>query len=174
MSADASLQRLVAFAALAELKANYCLCVDTKEWAGFASLFTADLVVDGTDAEPIVGGAEYAALVAAKHAETSTAHHVHSPILERSTPDLASGVWAMADDNVYPPGHAAIESGHRRRLGYGHYQEQYRREDGVWRISRLRLLRLRVWWTSDLGDAEGLIAMRSIGAEPSLYKRASR
>jgi hypothetical protein len=29
-------------------------------------------------------------------------------------------------------------------MGYGHYTEEYVREDGAWRIRRLRLDRLRV------------------------------
>ena len=28
--------------------------------------------------------------------------------------------------------------------GYGHYREEYKREDGEWRIARIRLERLRV------------------------------
>ena len=30
--------------------------------------------------------------------------------------------------------------------GYGHYREEYTREDGEWRIARTRLERLRVDW----------------------------
>ena len=34
--------------------------------------------------------------------------------------------------------------------GYGHYREEYKREDGEWRIARTRLERLRIDW---LGSA---------------------
>ena len=37
------------------------------------------------------------------------------------------------------------DQGRRRGLkGYGHYEEEYLREDGEWRISRARLVRIRV------------------------------
>ena len=39
--------------------------------------------------------------------------------------------------------------------GYGHYREEYKREDGEWRIARTRLERLRV---DSLGALPGLPA----------------
>jgi SnoaL-like domain len=32
--------------AICETKARYCLCLDTKDWAGYADCFTEDLVMD--------------------------------------------------------------------------------------------------------------------------------
>ena len=47
----------------------------------------------------------------------------------------ASGVWAM-DDIVELPGLLL--------QGWGHYHESYRKEEGVWKIARIKLTRLRL------------------------------
>ena len=80
MSAD-QVQRLVDIEEIARLKARYCRCVDTKDWAGYGALVTDDFravtdsgVHDGRDAvvsylsgalgnipgksEPVSGGIE--------------------------------------------------------------------------------------------------------------------
>ena len=58
----------------------------------------------------------------------------------------ATGVWAMYDW-VDDPDHG------RAFQGYGHYRERYRRgSDGNWRISELRLERIRVTRSSRAGE----------------------
>jgi hypothetical protein len=70
-----------------------------------------------------------------------TVHHGHMPEIELTGPDTARGIWAMFDYVEWPPS----DSGERIGLrGYGHYHEEYVREDGEWRIARTRLVRLRV------------------------------
>ena len=36
--------------AIGETKARYCRCMDTKDWDGWADVFTEDLVLDTTPA----------------------------------------------------------------------------------------------------------------------------
>ena len=36
--------------AICETKARYCRCMDTKDWLGWADVFTEDLVLDSTPA----------------------------------------------------------------------------------------------------------------------------
>jgi hypothetical protein len=72
---------------------------------------------------------------------TQTVHHGHMPEIEITGPDTARGTWAMFDYVEWP----RSESGERIGLtGYGHYLEEYIREDGEWRIARTHLARLRV------------------------------
>jgi hypothetical protein len=50
-------------------------------------------------------------------------------------------------DRVMPnPGTTLLGPEHLKhgRQGFGHYHDEFRREDGVWRISSLRLTRLHV------------------------------
>jgi hypothetical protein len=70
-----------------------------------------------------------------------TVHQGHTPEIEVTGPDSARGTWAMFDYVEWP----AAGGGDRLGLqGYGHYTEEYTREEGQWRISRSRLERLRV------------------------------
>jgi hypothetical protein len=36
--------------AICETKARYCRCLDTKDWGGYADVFTDDLILDTTAA----------------------------------------------------------------------------------------------------------------------------
>jgi hypothetical protein len=50
----------------------------------------------------------------------------------------AQGVWAMLDIVEWPSKGEPVGI-----KGHGHYEEEYVREQGEWRIRRLRLTRLR-------------------------------
>ena len=67
-------------------------------------------------------------------------NHQHVARFERG-PDTATGIWAMADYVEWPQPEGDPRVGLK---GYGHYVEEYIREDGQWRIARSRLERLRV------------------------------
>ena len=68
-------------------------------------------------------------------------HHGHTPEIDLLGSNTARGIWAMDDYVEWP----VDDQGRRRGLkGYGHYEEEYLREDGEWRISRARLVRIRV------------------------------
>jgi hypothetical protein len=63
------------------------------------------------------------------------------PEIEITGADTATGTWAMFDYVEFPP----APSGERVGLqGYGHYTEEYVREEGEWRIKSLHLSRLRI------------------------------
>jgi 3-phenylpropionate/cinnamic acid dioxygenase small subunit len=127
--------------AICELKARYCRCLDTKDWAGYAACFAEDLVLDTAPAggARVEGRDAAVAYVRSSISEdTLTTHHVHNPEIAVDG-DEASAIWAMQDRNVWPSG--------RKLLGFGHYHERYRREGGEWRIAESRLTRLNVEMT---------------------------
>ncbi|ONH58198.1 hypothetical protein CcI49_22085 [Frankia sp. CcI49] len=136
------LRRLLDIEELRRLKASYFRNLDTKNWDGFAGVFASDAVLEVPEAEMVVNGREaIVRSVSEALAGTRTVHHGHMPELELTGPDTARGTWAMFDYVEWP----APESGGRVGLqGYGHYVEEYVREDGRWRINRSRLERLRV------------------------------
>ncbi len=124
--------------AIHNLKARYCRCLDTKDWAGYASCFTQDLILDTT----LAGGARVegreAAVAYVRSSiteDTITTHHVHNPEITLDG-DTATAIWAMQDRNIWPNG--------RSLLGFGHYHEKYRRVDGEWKIAESKLTRLNV------------------------------
>ncbi len=144
---SSTVQDLVDIEAIRQLKARYFRLLDTKDWAGFAELFTDDCVhvLPTADTRPPASNADYLANIERTLADAVTVHHGVCPEITLRGPNEAEGTWAMFDDVTLPQ-----ESGGFVRLrGYGHYHETYRRcDDGRWRISSKRNVRLRVDTTS--------------------------
>ena len=133
----AALQRLLDVEAIQQLKARYFRCMDTKDWVGFAGVFTADAVMDA-DGYVGRGRDEIVASLRTVLDGVVTTHHGHMPEITITGPDRATGVWAMFDYLTFP---GDPPSGFR---GYGHYHEEYVREADGWRIRRVELRRLRM------------------------------
>jgi hypothetical protein len=128
--------------AIKRLKAAYFRCVDEEDWEQFRALFADDASFD-VETRLFDDADSFLAAVVAHHtlAEVRTVHHGHMPEIELTGPDTARGIWAMEDyvDRIW------AEDGRREAFrGYGHYHEEYRREDGRWKIASLRLTRIRV------------------------------
>lgn len=136
-----AIRRLVDIEQIKQLKARYFRLVDAKEWAAWSELFAADAVLEIPEGELVhLGRDEIVTNVSAVMEQLRTVHHGHMPEIELTGPDTARGVWAMTDYVEWPE-----QDGQRvGLLGYGHYVEEYVREDGEWRIARSRLDRLRV------------------------------
>ncbi len=132
--------------AITEAKARYCRCLDSKDWAGYADVFTPDAVLDtrGAGGALIEGREALVAMVRGSIGDAVTVHHVHSPEIRLTGQDTAGAVFAMQDRVIWAP-EKAREVGRKSLTGYGHYHEEYRRcGDGQWRISRSALTRLHV------------------------------
>jgi len=136
-------EQLAEIEAIKQLKARYFRCIDTKDWDRFAELFTDDCqhILPTDEPRPPVPNEQYLADMRRTLADAITVHHGHSPEITILGPGEAEGVWAMADDVEL-----RHSSGEVVRLkGAGHYFETYRKgNDGRWRISSKRNVRLRV------------------------------
>lgn len=137
---DGDLAYLVAVDAIRRLKARYFRSMDTKDWVGFADVFAPDAVMDMRDeaGEQIEGNDAIAAFVSASVGEVVTVHHGHMPEITLESPTEATGIWAMQDHLEWPPGSPIVSM-----RGSGHYHEHYVKLGGEWKISYLRLSRLR-------------------------------
>jgi SnoaL-like domain len=146
MSQDSRLEDIEA---IEQLQGRYCRTLDTKDWAGYAALFTPDAVIDTSPA----GGPRFAGIdgFVNEHLiptlqETITVHHGHTPEIQFPTPTTATGIWAME-------GHAWWKSG-RHFHDWGHYHETYELVDATWKITSLTLTLLHGIWDGpeDSGD----------------------
>jgi SnoaL-like domain len=150
MGGPRSLQELLDIEAIKRLKADYFFLMDTKQWERWQQLFTEDLRVDGPAAHR--GGREAFVAFVRQHLEgVVSSHQGFMPVIEVVDDTSARGRWSMSDDLRLPAGHpwsGATESS-VRRLGSGYYDEDYRREDGSWRIATMRLTRLVEWTIPD-------------------------
>jgi hypothetical protein len=143
-----ALEHLIEIEQIKQLKARYFRCMDTKDWDGFASVFSSAAVMDmsgemrdgATEGEGVVrGNTQIAAFVRGAVDAVETVHHGHMPEIEITSPTSARGVWAMEDKLRWPEG-SPLHAMH----GYGHYHETYEKEAGEWRIETITLTRLRI------------------------------
>jgi hypothetical protein len=137
----ATVQQLLDVEAIKQLKARYFRLMDLKQWDDWGMVFAAGCVMEVPEADMVNTGRQSivenvsGALVGAR-----TCHHGHMPEIEITGDGTARGIWAMFDYVEWD-----TQDGTRVGLqGYGHYREEYVREDGEWRIARTRLERLRV------------------------------
>ncbi len=141
---ESRLQRLEDIEAIKRLKARYFRTLDRKEWDDWGQVFAKDALLEVPEGDVEERGrAAIVASVSGSLVGTTTVHQGHMGEIDITGPDTAEGIWAMFDYVEWPRG----EDGKRVGLqGYGHYQERYVREEGAWRISYSRLVRLRVDW----------------------------
>ena len=123
--------------AIRRLKARYFRLMDTQQWEAWGEVFTEDATVTASPDpdETFRGREEIVRRVSEALRDAVTVHHGHMPEIELTGPDSAHGIWAMYD---------FVDLPQLVLHGWGHYHEEYRREDGVWRIRSTRLVRLRL------------------------------
>src|SRR3954452_20373715 len=97
------IDRLLAIEDIKQLKARYFRCMDTKDWDGFARVFTPDATMDmsselrdgRTEGTGITAGATaIAAFVRGAVNDVTTVHHGHMPEIELTSATTARGIWA--------------------------------------------------------------------------------
>lgn len=136
--------RLTALEDIRVLKAQYCRYVDTKDWKGFAGLFTPDAILSFPENNPDwVPIKQFLKGVDPALAGGISIHHVHSPEITFSSPTEATGIWAMQDRLFFPPGVQGLANA-SRIVGAGHYHESYCRIGDRWLFERIRLTRLHL------------------------------
>jgi hypothetical protein len=120
-----SLQDLLDIEAIRCLKARYCLLLDAHEWDLYRELFAEDAQIS-TDSGSYSGAEAFVDHLRMRYsdraasAQAASVHTVIMPIIRLTGPDSAQGMWTLST-----------------RGGVGHYEEEYRRLDGAWRIAKM-------------------------------------
>jgi uncharacterized protein (TIGR02246 family) len=134
MSVEDEIQRLVDIEAIKQLRARYSRAIDTHDW----ELLSASLAEDArlsTDGGVNEGREKIVAAVSGALATATTLHHQHTPEIEITGPETATGMWAMQD---------IVHIGTFVLRGWGHYSEEYVRTTEGWKIKSSTLPRVRV------------------------------
>ncbi|WP_231610276.1 nuclear transport factor 2 family protein [Rhodococcus sp. CX] len=140
LSLQDRIDRLEAIEEIKQIKARYCRFVDTKDWVGFAGLFTEDLVIDFGESTSSPRSRDEFVAAAARHFEKNLSiHQVHLGEVEIIDNTHARAVWPMYDLVEK----TSDDSEYVSHTGWGHYTEEYRKENGHWRCSRTQLTRLK-------------------------------
>ena len=119
---------LITVEELHQLKYRYLRALDLKLWDEFADTLTPDATahygrrLDFTSRAAIVG---YMSTTVGP--DIITVHHVQQPQIQVDG-DTATGRWALEDTVIVTGQQLLIR-------GAAFYQDRYRRDDGVWRIS---------------------------------------
>ena len=124
--------------AIKQLKARYFRLMDQKNWAELRGQFTDDFsgLYRGPHPDIVFADAEqFVTQNSSVLQQAITVHHGHMPEITLTGDDTAEGIWAMTD---------LVVMEEQKFRGYGHYHDQYRREQGQWRISRTELSRLHI------------------------------
>jgi hypothetical protein len=120
--------------AIASIKARYFRHMDLKQWKDMRELFTDDAIFD----HPTIGrfndpSAAIDAVAALLVDDFWTNHESGIPDIELTSSDTAKGVFSMSS--------TSRRSGQKEfSRTFGHYYDEFRRVDGVWRISTLKLV----------------------------------
>lgn len=129
--------------AVANLKAHYCLLLDTRRTLEAGALFTEDGVWDGGEMYGRYEGRENVSAFFEKvQRETLlfTMHYISNPYLEHRGPDEIFGRWYLSQPCTFrgPQGDQAV-------VGCGIYEDQFVRGADGWRPRRMTLTSL--YWT---------------------------
>jgi hypothetical protein len=124
-----------------QLKARYFRYLDTKQWPKYRAIFTDDAriwVRSNADSDAPRSLDDFIDWMQTSHDadRAVSVHQGHMPEIEILDETSARGIWALFDWVARPRGRAF--------QGFGHYYEEYRKgPDGQWRISLMRISRLR-------------------------------
>lgn len=136
---------------ICEAKARYFRFLDSRQWDALSGIFTDDARIEGMPAAWGQLDSPSAFIMrASEHFSKGvvSVHHGHMPEITATGPDTARGIWAMEDYVTWPRGdriYRGVRNPNQWGIkGYGHYEDEFRRVEGKWRISFLRLTRLRI------------------------------
>lgn len=123
---------LVELEAIKRLKYKYLRCLDQKRWDEMRECFTEDAVAAYSGGKYSYEGREAILefLRRSMGAESFlSSHRAHHPEIELRSPSEASATWALDDVVIEEKWGVTIR-------GAAFYQDEYRKEDGRWRIVR--------------------------------------
>lgn len=133
------LETLLALEAIRNLKARRLRALDEKRWADYEAMHAEDHISDTYGDVPAIGTKANTARLAAALSNITTVHHAHTPEINLTGENSASGVWAMEDMLFWKQG----EEDHWLH-GFGHYHERYRKGPKGWQFVYRKLTRIRV------------------------------
>jgi ketosteroid isomerase-like protein len=117
--------------AIKQVQGRYGRAADTKDWELLRPTVTDDFHCDtGAGGRGLTTGID-AFIGRVSTNPAVTVHHALLPEIELSSPTTAIGIWAVHLFAKAPDG-SVIDA-------YGHYHNGYRKVDGSWRLSSLRL-----------------------------------
>ncbi|TEU03329.1 MAG: nuclear transport factor 2 family protein [Dehalococcoidia bacterium] len=127
--------------AIKKLKAKYWRCIDKKLWDELEDCFVEDAVADYGKNLNFQGRKAIIQFLKDNLGSDSviTVHQGHNPEIEITSDTTSRGIWALHDYLVFQP-NITIN-------GWGHYEDEYVKQNGEWKKKSIKETRLREEWT---------------------------
>jgi SnoaL-like domain len=135
---SAEVRRLADIEEIKQLRARYTRWIDSKDWDALGGELTEDFHAD-TQGGVLEGRAAFVGSLSRSLSSAATAHHCHTPEIEITGPDTATGIWAMQDHVSM-----TLKGAPFSFRGAGHYYDTYVRTGSGWRMASTALKRLSV------------------------------
>jgi hypothetical protein len=124
--------------AIKRLKYRYCRCLDEKRWEEMAHCFTEDATAAYGDGKYSFTGREaimqFLRDALAGH-HMITAHRVHQPEIDLTSPITATGIWGLDDIVIETKANIVIR-------GAAFYHDEYAKLGSQWKIRHTGYQRL--------------------------------
>ncbi len=142
---EARIRVLEDIEAIRKLKARYWRCVDKKLWKEMEEVFAEDATADYGPGMQFRGREAIIQFLKASTGQESmiTAHGGHNAEIEITGETTARATWALNDLVVIRP--------NTRMMGWGHYEDEYVKENGQWRKKSTRITRILEEWNMSKG-----------------------
>ena len=129
--------------AIKKLKAKYWRCCDKKLWKELEECFTEDATADYFPNMHFEGREAIIQFLKDNLGPDHmiTAHGGHNAEIEITSDTTARGIWALNDLVIIQPG--------TRMRGYGHYEDEYVKENGQWKKKSSKQTRILEEWMMD-------------------------
>ena len=135
MTLEDEIQRLVDIEAIKQLRGRYSRADRHQGLGPLRRLARRGRASRRPTAASTRAATTIVASVSGVLATATTMHHQHTPEIEITGPDTATGIWAMQD---------IVHIGTFVLRGWGHYSEEYVRTAEGWKIKSSTLTRVRV------------------------------
>ena len=133
-SLERRIQILEDIEAIRKLRFNYWWHLDHKEWDKFSDLFTEDHIYINLATGKQQSKEDWLAVLPKFLGEhTRSSHHGHQCSIDIVDETHATGIWVLRDELYNLRSNTHFK-------GRGWYFDQYRKENGVWKICRLGLI----------------------------------
>jgi hypothetical protein len=144
-----ALAQLIAVDEIEALKARYFRHLDAQEWSELRALYTDDAQFEFPAIGTFPGPDACIEVISGALTGTTTVHHGHTPEIEVTGPDTATGVWSLTDHVIRDQGSGGAVPGYPAQLAAGHrgylrQTETYRRGPSGWRIAGMRAERILI------------------------------
>ena len=128
---ERKIQILEDIEAIKKLKARYWNSVDTQQWDNLADCYAEDVIFESPHLGRVEGRDFIVKVLKRAMKNVKTAHQGHNPEIDITAETTATGRWALND---------RVEMADRKIFqGCGHYEEDYIKQAGRWKIKRSRL-----------------------------------